>query len=190
MDEFGKTYCRIRLPYPTIFDGHGKPMWTMDAARVGNIFSGRDASYLNGVQPFPSMHALCYQRGEGGLRFEMSDGSGEIPLDDLASDAPDGYTNLHIWCTTPPMAPDYPMHMTADGHLRRGFAALVDLFPALEVTIEFPDGFTPAPADQEPLPAGVGRCDVDPSRAGCKSGLVPMIGHVNCHYANLLAVQP
>ena len=76
---------------------------------------------------------------------------------------------------------------TPEGHLKgEGFAALVDMFPLLEVTIQFPDGFTPEPADPEILPAGVQTCDVDPGRCGH----APDFGHVNCHYANLLAVQP
>jgi hypothetical protein len=117
----------------------------------------------------------------------MCDGSDPILLDDLESDAPDGFTNLHIWCTTPPMDMDV-VGYTREGHLRRGFAALVDLFPLLEVSIQIPDGFTPEPAVSEALPAGVQSCDVDPGRDGC--GHIPDFGHVNCHYANLLALQP
>lgn len=190
VDEFRKRFCKICLPYPKAFESQGKPMWAMDAFKVGSIFSGRDADALNSVQPFPSMHALCYERAQGALQFEMCDGTDPIPLEDLDpdSDTPAGFINLHIWCTTPPM--DMDLHgLTPDGHLRRGFAALVDLFPQLEVTIQFPDGFTPAPADQEILPDGVQKCDVDPGREGCVSR-IPEFGHVNCHYANVLAVQP
>ena len=70
----------------------------------------------------------------------------------------------------------------ADGHLRRGFAALIDMFPRIKVTIEFPDGFTPE-AVKDNLPPGVVCCDVDPGRDGCTH-----FGHVNCHYANVLFV--
>jgi hypothetical protein len=186
IDEFGKRFCKICLPYPTVFEGQGQRIWTMDTAYVGSIFCGRDASPLNIVQPFPSMHILSYERDQCGLQFEMDDGSSQIPLDDLPSDAPAGFTNLHIWCTTPPMDMG-DMGYTPDGHLRRGFSALVDMYPLLEVTIQFPDGFTPE-VGPETLPPGVQTCDVDPARAGC--GLSPRIGHVNCHYANILAVQP
>ena len=107
-----------------------------------------------------------------------------MPLDDLPSDAPPGYTNLHIWCTTPPM--DASGHgYTPEGHLRRGFAALIDMLPGIEITIQFPDGFTPAPADSESHPQGVSWCDVDPGRDEC----IPDIGHVNCHYANVLVEE-
>jgi len=184
IDEFDKRFCKISLPYPTIFDGQGKPMWAMDAFQVGSIFGGRDAGALNSVQPFPSLHVFVYERDQGGLQFEMLDGTSPIPLDDLESDAPYGFTNLHIWCTTPPMDLSHHGH-TPDGHLRKGFAALIDMFPLLEVTTQFPDGFTPKPADSEPLPAGVQFCDVDPGREGC----IFRFGHLNCHYANVFAVQ-
>jgi hypothetical protein len=71
---------------------------------------------------------------------------------------------------------------TAEGHLRRGFHSLVDMFPLIEIGIEIPDGFTPE-AVPDPLPPGVTACDVDPARKGC-----PHFGHVNCHYANVLFV--
>ena len=86
VDEFKKRFCKICLPYPKAFDGQQMPMWTMDAYKVGSIFSGRDAASLNTVQPFPSMHALCYERDQGTLQFAMCDGSSPIPLDDLVSE--------------------------------------------------------------------------------------------------------
>jgi hypothetical protein len=180
IDEFGKRFCKISLPYPSTFEGPGQLIWAMDSYKVGSIFSGRDSHHCNSVQPYPSMHAFVYERDRCPLRFEMGDTY--IDLDDLPSDTPVGITNLHIWCTTPPMDMDGHGH-TPDGHLRRGFAALVDLFPLLETTIQIPDGFTPVAAP-ESRPYGVECCDVDPGRDGCAH-----FGHVNCHYANLLAVE-
>lgn len=186
IDEFKKRRCKISLPYPTIPDAQSKRYWAMDESHVGSIFGGRDAAGLNQIQPFPSMHVFSYERDGSPLQFELPRGE-NMTVDDLEADhdTPLGFTNLHIWCTTPPM--DMDLHgRTKDGHLRRGFAALVDMFPTLEVTIQFPDGFTPAAPKSEALPQGMQRCDVDPGRESCRS---PEIGHVNCHYANIMAVQ-
>ena len=86
--------------------------------------------------------------------------------------------NVHIWCTIDP--DDMSLHgMSPDGHIRRAFAALVDLFPTLEVTLQIPDKFSPTPCD-EVRPPGVTRCDVDPGRKDCKK---VDFGKVNCHYS-------
>jgi len=182
-DEFGKRFCKIFLPYPNSSNGNEKIMFPLDKFHVGSIFSGKHGSHCNKVQPYPSMHAFVYERDRMPLQFERCDGKDPIRLDHLRRDAdtPHGVTNIHVWCTTPPM----DMAHASDGHLRRAFPALVDIFPGLEVTIQIPDGFTPAAAEIEERPYGVTLCDVDPSRKECASHF----GHVNCHYANLFAVE-
>jgi hypothetical protein len=201
IDEFGKRHCIIRIPYPASPDD----VWPLDPYVVGSIYAGSQAPYLNSVTNLPSMHAFSYERDGSCLELVPSSApypihQGEeanpIDLDCLVSDAPDGYTNVHIWCTLPPMlvAEFAEQNFTPTGHLRRGFASLIDLFSTVEVTIEIPDGFTPEQAP-EVRPLGVCCLDVDPARQNCDEEAIKiasdprlMYGHVNCQYSNIITV--
>jgi len=175
IDEFGKRYCKIHLPYPAPFPGCKDQMCAVDRYKVGSIYAGRDAGPLNKLKSFPNMHIFVYELRGDSLKLENLSGGEPIDLTNPTGDV----INVHIWCTTPPM--DMDTHgSTRAGHLRKGFAALVDMFPTHEITLQIPDGFTPA-ADTEALPDGVGKCDVDPGRAGCAH-----FGEVNCGYANIM----
>lgn len=194
IDEFGKRHSMIRLPYPK----NVKSISPIDAYYVKSIFAGRDAPGLNSVVPFPSMHIFSYERAidtqlvliptDEQIAIRGGATATAINLDQLKSDASDGYTNAHIWCTLPPNMPDTPSMPSEEGHLRRGFAALIDLFPTLEITIEIPDEYSPAADRPEVLPPGVISCDVDPGRPKCTAATI-VYGHVNCHYANIMTVS-
>jgi hypothetical protein len=199
IDEFGKRYSMFRLPYPESLHR----VCALDKYQVGSIYAGRDAGPLNGSELDPScvgqvasLHMFTYAEDGTTLQLASLDPvSGEIgrgaPIlvgKTFTRVGRDRVTNFHIWCTTPPMDMKKDGY-TAEGHLRRGFASLVDMFPRIEVTIEFPDGFTPkAVSDQAPL--GVSSVDVDPTRdrEPGRNGISPYFGHVNCHYANILFV--
>jgi len=155
----------------------------MDAYEVGDVFAGRDSTPLNGMNCCPSMLIIAYARSEKFLRLDPDDGGVGIDLSSLTPQPGTSIVNLHIWCTINPA--DMAMSgMTPEGHIRKAFAALVDLIPTVETTLQIPDRFSPA-ACAESHPPGVGPCDVDPGRPGC---IAIAFGKVNCHYSNLIFV--
>jgi hypothetical protein len=182
IDPFTKRFCMIRLPYPAVIDGYPQPQYyPVDSYVLGAVYSGRDATPLNAMDMCPSAQVIAYPRNDERLRLDADDGGKGIDLGSLTPQSGTGITNVHIWCTINP--DDMSMSgMTPEGHIRRAFAALVDLVPALETTLQIPDGFSPS-ASNDDYPPGVGPCDVDPGSNGCV-GL--LFGKVNCHYSNLM----
>jgi hypothetical protein len=140
-------------------------------------------NHLNKVSACPSLLAFVYPWSGETVQLEPDDLSDPIVFGVSSNNANVVMLNAHIWCTLAPGSMQQPgsSHVKGDGHLRRAFSALVDLFPDLELTIQFPDGFSPTQAD-ESRPLGVSFCDVDPGRKGCSTPF----GKVNCHYANLV----
>jgi hypothetical protein len=185
VDPFGKRYCMFRLPYPAKIQGYTDRLFAVDAYEVGNIYAGRDCSPLNKLDCCPSMLIIVYARSEKFLRLDPDDGGVGIDLSYLSPNPGTNIVNLHLWCTINPE--DMAMSgMTNEGHIRAAFAALMDLVPPLETTLQIPDRFAPT-ACAENYPPGVGRCDVDPGRDGCS---LIQFGKVNCHYANLIFQPP
>jgi hypothetical protein len=185
VDPFSKRYCMFRLPYPKQLSGYTKQLYALDAYEIGSVYGGRDSTSLNGMDSCPSMLIIAYERSEKFLRLDPDDGGIGIDLSYLTPQPGTSIVNLHIWCTINP--DDMAMSgMTHEGHIRKAFAALVDLVPPLEATLQIPDRFAPIACD-ETYPPGVGRCDVDPGRKGCT---LIEFGKVNCQYTNLIFQPP
>ena len=185
VDPFEKRYCMFRLPYPKQIPGYSNQLYALDAYEVGDVFAGRDSAPLNGMDSCPSMLIIAYARSEQFLRLDPDDGGVGIDLSHLTPQPGTSTVNLHIWCTTDP--DDIAMSgMTHEGHIRKAFAALVELVPPLEATLQIPNRFAPTACDEN-YPPGVGRCDVDPGRKGCSH---VEFGKVNCQYTNLIFQPP
>ncbi len=181
VDLYKKHYCKFQFPYPKQISGYSQQLYAMDAYEVGAIYAGRDSTTLNQMECVPSMLIIVYERSECPLGLEPVDGTCGIDLSFLLPKPGTNIVNLHIWCTLNP--DDLTMAgMTHEGHIRRAFSDLVNLIPALEVTLQIPDNFSPT-ACEENYPPGVTRCDVDPGRENCSR---PEFGKVNCHHANLI----
>ena len=163
VDPFSKRYCMFRLPYPKQLSGYTKQLYALDAYEIGSVYGGRDSTSLNGMDSCPSMLIIAYERSEKFLRLDPDDGGIGIDLSYLTPQPGTSIVNLHIWCTINP--DDMAMSgMTHEGHIRKAFAALVDLVPPLEATLQIPDRFAPIACDEKTYPPGVGRCDVDHGR--------------------------
>jgi hypothetical protein len=190
LDEFNKRFCKFHIPYPRTIDGYSSQMYPVDAFEAGAIFAGANAGPLNGMDVLPSSLIFVYLRNDGMLRLESETGDSVIDLSQLPETCVPGITNVHIWCTlqNDPNGMSPANGMSPEGHLRRAFAALVDCFPELELTIEIPDRFAPTAVDAEDLPPGVGPCDVDPDRKSCakKMELALLFGKTNCHYSSVM----
>ena len=185
VDPFGKRYCMLRLPYPKQIPGYSNQLYALDAHEIGDVFAGRDSAPINGMDSCPSILTIAYARSEKFLRLDPDDGGVGIDLSPLTSQPGTSIVNLHIWCTINP--DDMTMAgMTHEGHIRKAFAALVDLVPPLELTLQIPDRFAPTACD-ETYPPGVGPCDVEPGRKGCS---LLAFGKVNCQHANLILQPP
>lgn len=178
IDHFGKRFGTLRLPYPKI-GNFGFPQFNVtDSYILGKVYRGKHADPLNGLEEWPSVLVLVYERHQSDkLALTAKDGSHSIDLSHLKPNPDDDSVNVHIWCTINPL--DMSLH---EGHIRKAFAALIDMFPH-EVTLEIPDGFTPQACEDANIP-GVTRCDVDPGREKCPG----RFGKVNCHYAMLMFV--
>jgi hypothetical protein len=180
IDCFEKRFCTFRLPYPRKIK-ETRQFIPVDAYILGKVYAGRDAVPLDSLEDCPSCLILVYEREtSAALQLLPDDGGAPIDLGNIDPNPCGQIVNVHIWCTTDPnnMAMD---DMTPEGHIRKAFAALVDMFPH-EITIGIPDGFTPTEC-KEDLPDGVLPCDVDPGREGCGK-----FGKVNCHYSMLMFV--
>jgi hypothetical protein len=178
IDCFDKRFCSFRLPYPREIKGV-QQFVPVDAYVLGKVYAGRDATPLNSLEDCPSCLILVYERDNTALKLLPDDGSVPIDLGYIDPNPGGESVNVHIWCTTDPE--DMAMAgMTPEGHIRKAFAALLDMFPH-EITIEIPDGFSPTACDEN-LPEGVTRCDVDPGRPNCPG----RFGKVNCHYSMVM----
>jgi hypothetical protein len=190
-DHYGKRMFRIDLPFPS---GDGLPKsdayYLLESFNVGSIYQGSAAAPLNAIgMNFPSLICFAYQVNsteELALVPSASQPSirsgqpapAKIPLDFLL---PRGdYANLHIMGGLDPAKEDMKMEDHAP-HARRAFAALVDMFDELPLTLEIPDGFAPQKLSYK-LPSGVTAGDIEKNL----SRPTLLYGHANCHSATFV----
>jgi len=187
IDEYKKRYCMIRLPYPPRLESsdNESQIYPVDAFELGEIYAGQHVGTLNDMEQCPSLLVFVYPRNHEKLELIADDLSCPIEFETNAVNADVAITNAHIWCTIGPKDLGHS-GMSRDAHTRRAFNALVDLFPALDLRLQYPDRIAPT-ACAEHRPPGVSRCDIDPGREGC---IKSDVGKVNCHYSNLIFWPP
>jgi hypothetical protein len=185
VDPYGLAFCTFQLPYPKDPKNN---FLVFDRLQVGEIYGGRDAAPLNALISFPAVLVLVYERGFGTLALVDSGGRQPIDFSNLPANPGGQSVNIHIWCTIKP--DDMAMSgMTPEGHVRKTFSGLMNLFPH-EVCIEVPNRFSPNRCPDPPYPEGVTATDIDPANANpapndC-SGMSLLVGKVNCHYSMLI----
>lgn len=189
VDSFKKRFTMIRLPYPARRDiERPKLMFGVSNAYVGEIYSGKSQNAcgpLNAMNVCPSLQIFVYElHNSADCVLQPISGKAQSVIATEVSHAPDTL-NFHVFCSKDPSMLGNKC-MTEEGHTRRMFASLVDMFGGLELALNFPDGFHPARPPKEDLPTGVTEDDVDPGRP--KGPFNPFFGHVNCGSGNIIFV--
>jgi hypothetical protein len=197
--QWTKRFSMFRLPYPAQRDESvRKLMYGAVYSYVGAIYSGMEAADClnNKMKMCPSLHVFVYELDESQSCWLLPNNQDCPPISCPPQNSTDPDTvNFHLFCTKPPMKMGQmkSMGMTPEGHIRRTFAALVDMFGGLELVLNFPNQFHPAIPERAcapPPPVGAGPEDLDPGKTSdpCKGGFSPFFGHVNCEYTDLIFV--
>lgn len=161
-DPLDTRFLSLRLPYPASKDDIF-PLapfdWTKPDAR--SVFTGAASVLLNGtLKTFPTAYAFRYNNVDP-KDIELVHATRGIShaFPDLTpSPGESGGINLHVFATHTATMRGKPADTS---HYRRAFAAMVNMYPYLDLFLNIPAGFSPSTIPNYKRPPGLSEDDAE-----------------------------